>query len=63
MGKSFLKLPKIGESIPKATLVSWLKDVGDEIEEGDPLIEISIDQVNSFVPSEFSGELKENISV
>ena len=59
MGKSFLKLPKIGESIPKATLVSWLKDVGDEIEEGDPLIEISIDQVNSFVPSEFSGELKE----
>ena len=59
MGKSFLKLPKIGESIPKATLVSWLKDVGDEIEEGDPLIEISIDQVNSFVLSEFSGELKE----
>ena len=59
MGKSFIKLPKIGESIPKATLVSWLKDVGDEIEEGDPLIEISIDQVNSFVPSEFSGELKE----
>ena len=59
MGKSFIKLPKIGESIPKATLVSWLKDVGDEIEKGDPLIEISIDQVNSFVPSEFSGELKE----
>ena len=43
--------------------MSWLKDVGNEIEEGDPLIEISIDQVNSFVPSEFSGELKENISV
>ena len=59
MGKSFIKLPKIGESIPKATLVSWLKDVGDEIEKGDPLIEISIDQVNSFVLSEFSGELKE----
>ena len=59
MGKSFLKFTKTGESFSKTTLVSWLKDIGDDIEEGDPIIEISIDQVNSFILSEFSGELIE----
>ena len=32
MGKLFVKLPSMGESINEATLTSWLKDVGDEIE-------------------------------
>ena len=32
MGKLFVKLPSMGESINEATLTSWLKDVGDKIE-------------------------------
>ena len=32
MGKYLLKLPKMGESIAEATLVKWLKEVGDKIE-------------------------------
>ena len=28
-----LKLPKMGESVAEATLTSWLKEVGDSIEE------------------------------
>ena len=61
MSKSFVILPVIYKSASKVTLISWLKDVGDEIEEGERIIEISIDQVNSFVTSEFSGELKEKL--
>ena len=59
MGNNLLKLPKVDSSPQKVTLISWLIDVGDEIKEGDPIIEVSINKVNSFVPSEFSGELKE----
>lgn len=59
MGNNLLKLPKVDSSPQKVTLISWLIDVGDEIKEGDPIIEVSINNVNSFVPSEFSGELKE----
>tara|TARA_B100001093_G_C26821273_1_gene1011983 strand:+ start:942 stop:1940 length:999 start_codon:yes stop_codon:yes gene_type:complete len=59
MGNNLLKLPKVDSSPQNVTLISWLIDVGDEIKEGDPIIEVSINKVTFFVPSEFSGELKE----
>ena len=31
MGRYYLKLPKMGESIAEATLTSWLKNVGDKV--------------------------------
>ena len=59
MGKYFLKLPKMGESVAEATLISWLKDVGDKIEMDESVVEIATDKVDSDVPSEFSGKLLE----
>ena len=57
MGKLFVTLPSMGESINEATLTSWLKDVGDnEIDES--IVEVS-DKVDSDVPSEVSGILVE----
>ena len=59
MGKLFVKLPSMGESIDEATLTSWLKDVGDKIEIDDSIVEVSTDKVDSDVPSEVSGILVE----
>jgi len=59
MGKLFVKLPSMGESINEATLTSWLKDVGDEIEIDESIVEVSTDKVDSDIPSEVSGILVE----
>jgi 2-oxoglutarate dehydrogenase E2 component (dihydrolipoamide succinyltransferase) len=59
MGKHFLKLPKMGESVVEATLTKWLKEVGDSIEVDDVIVEIATDKVDSDVPSEVSGVLIE----
>ena len=59
MGKHFLKLPKMGESVVEATLTKWLKEVGDPIGVEDIVVEIATDKVDSDVPSEVSGVLIE----
>jgi 2-oxoglutarate dehydrogenase E2 component (dihydrolipoamide succinyltransferase) len=59
MGKYFLKLPKMGESVAEATLISWLKEVGDKIDTDESIVEIATDKVDSDVPSEFPGILIE----
>ena len=52
-------LPKMGESVAEATITTWLKAVGDAIEEDEPIVEIATDKVDSEVPSPSSGILKE----
>ncbi len=59
MGKHFLKLPKMGESVAEATLTKWLKEVGQSIEVEDIVLEIATDKVDSDVSSEVSGVLIE----
>lgn len=52
-------LPKLGESIVGATVVQWLKKVGDVIAIDEALLEVSTDKVNSEIPSPVAGVLKE----
>ncbi len=59
MAKFELKLPKMGESVAEATLTAWLKEVGDNIELDEPVVEIATDKVDSEVPSEVEGKLLE----
>ena len=59
MGKLYVKLPSMGESVNEATLTSWLKDVGDKIETDESIVEVSTDKVDSDIPSEVSGILVE----
>lgn len=59
MAKFELKLPKMGESVAEATITNWLKNVGDIIEMDEPVLEIATDKVDSEVPSEVNGVLKE----
>jgi 2-oxoglutarate dehydrogenase E2 component (dihydrolipoamide succinyltransferase) len=54
-----IELPKLGESIHSATVVQWLKNVGDKIALDEALLEVSTDKVNSEIPSPVAGILKE----
>ena len=59
MAKFELRLPQMGESVAEATLISWLKEVGDVIEQDEAVLEIATDKVDTEVPSEVSGVLLE----
>jgi len=52
-------MPKMGESIMEATILKWVKQVGDRIEMDEPILEIATDKVDSEVPSPVSGILSE----
>lgn len=56
-----IELPKLGESIHSATVVQWLKKVGDHVLLDEALLEVSTDKVNSEIPSPVSGKLVEII--
>lgn len=56
-----IQLPKLGESIHSATVVQWLKKVGDSIALDEALLEVSTDKVNSEIPSPVAGVLEEII--
>jgi 2-oxoglutarate dehydrogenase E2 component (dihydrolipoamide succinyltransferase) len=52
-------LPELGESVTEGTITEWLVEVGDEVNEDDPLFELSSDKIDTEVPSPASGVLKE----
>ena len=61
MSKFELLLPKMGESVEEATIINWLKNIGDKINVDDLVVEIATDKVDSEVPSEVSGTLIEKL--
>ena len=54
-----LTLPKMGESVEEATVVNWLKNVGDDVKIDDFIVEIATDKVDSEVPSDVDGKIIE----
>ena len=59
MAQVELVMPKMGESIMEATVLSWLKKPGDKIEQDESLLEVATDKVDTEVPSTHGGILKE----
>lgn len=53
------KMPKMGESISEATIISWLKNVGDFVEAEETILEVATDKVDSDVPAPVSGVMTE----
>ena len=53
------KMPKMGESISEATIISWLKNVGDFVDAEETILEVATDKVDSEVPSPVSGTITE----
>ncbi|MER7111280.1 biotin/lipoyl-containing protein, partial [Streptomyces sp. NPDC000229] len=52
-------LPALGESVTEGTVTRWLKEVGEEVTEDEPLLEVSTDKVDTEIPAPASGVLLE----
>jgi 2-oxoglutarate dehydrogenase E2 component (dihydrolipoamide succinyltransferase) len=59
MAKVELIMPKMGESIMEATILSWLKNEGDTIEADESILEVATDKVDTEVPSTDGGVLSQ----
>jgi len=57
MAQVELIMPKMGESIMEATILKWVKNIGDTIEVDETVLEIATDKVDSEVPSPVAGVL------
>lgn len=54
-----IKIPELAESISEGTIASWLKGVGDSVEQGENILELETDKVNVEVISEEAGVITE----
>ncbi|MGW2740161.1 2-oxoglutarate dehydrogenase, E2 component, dihydrolipoamide succinyltransferase, partial [Streptomyces sp. NPDC001288] len=52
-------LPALGESVTEGTVTRWLKSVGEEVAEDEPLLEVSTDKVDTEIPAPVAGVLLE----
>ncbi|RYL94439.1 2-oxoglutarate dehydrogenase complex dihydrolipoyllysine-residue succinyltransferase [Sporolactobacillus sp. THM19-2] len=53
-----VKVPELAESITEGTIVKWLVDVGNKVNQGDDIAEIETDKVNIQISAEHAGVLK-----
>jgi 2-oxoglutarate dehydrogenase E2 component (dihydrolipoamide succinyltransferase) len=59
MAQVELIMPKMGESIMEATILKWVKGVGDSVELDETILEIATDKVDSEIPSPVEGTIAE----
>ena len=50
-------MPEMGEGVIEGTIATWLKQVGDMVEEYEPILEIETDKVTTEVVAEAEGVL------
>ena len=48
-------MPQLGESVVEGTVSQWLKREGEQVEEYEPLLEVSTDKVDTEVPAPAAG--------
>ncbi|WP_420120304.1 biotin/lipoyl-containing protein, partial [Nakamurella sp.] len=53
-----VQMPALGESVTEGTVTRWLKNVGDQVEVDEPLLEVSTDKVDTEIPAPYSGVLE-----
>ena len=56
-GVEIVTMPRLSDTMEEGTVASWLKSVGDEVEEGDILAEIETDKATMEFESFYSGTL------
>src|SRR5579863_1522713 len=52
----------MGESVSEGIVSRWLKAVGDSVDEGEPLVEVTTDKVDVEVPAPATGRLTEIVA-
>ncbi len=53
-----IHVPEFGESIAEATVGRWLKEEGDQIQAGEPIVELETDKANFELEAEQDGVLE-----
>jgi len=61
MAENPILVPKMGESISEATVIRWLKNVGERVEKDEPIVEIATDKVDNEIPSPSEGVLTQQL--
>ena len=59
MAKIELVLPSMGEGITDATVIRFLKLVGEKVEEDESIFEVATDKVDTEIPAPVAGILTE----
>ncbi|ADC51823.1 dihydrolipoamide succinyltransferase [Alkalihalophilus pseudofirmus OF4] len=54
-----IKVPELAESITEGTIAQWLKQVGEQVNQGEYIAELETDKVNVEITAEHSGVIKE----
>jgi 2-oxoglutarate dehydrogenase E2 component (dihydrolipoamide succinyltransferase) len=52
-------MPQMGETVLEGTVNTWHRSAGDRVTEGEPLLEIGTDKVDTDIPAPASGTLAE----
>src|SRR4051812_49675101 len=52
-------MPQMGVSVSEGTITRWAKQVGEQIEADETIVEISTDKVDTEVPSPATGVVRE----
>ena len=53
-----IHVPELGESVTEATVGRWLKEEGEQVKAGEPLVELETDKINFEVEAEQDGVLE-----
>ena len=56
-GATIVSMPALGESVTEGTVTRWLKNVGDNVNVDEALLEVSTDKVDTEIPSPVTGTI------
>ena len=54
-----IPVPGMGEGIEEVTIVAWLRQVGDRVAEGDPIVVVETDKASMEIEAPVDGTLTE----
>jgi pyruvate dehydrogenase E2 component (dihydrolipoamide acetyltransferase) len=56
-------MPRLSDTMEEGTILAWLKEDGDEVAAGEPLVEVESDKASQAVDAEIPGTLKILVAV
>src|SRR5512140_307587 len=56
-------MPLLGQTMEEGTIIKWFKSEGDQVKEGEPLLEVLTDKVNMEVEAPETGVLRKILTL